>query len=261
VRRRQQPALVPAGADAAGPAGSIDPAVVVRTEALTRTFGRGPAAVQALRGISFSVRQGELVAVCGRSGSGKTTLLNILAGLERPTSGRAWVAGLEVTAMSRDEQLRMRREQVALVFQSFALLPMLSAAENIGVPMRLSRLDPDARERRVGDLLELVGLEGRGHQRPHELSGGEQQRVGIARALANNAELLLADEPTGQLDSHIARQIMGLIRGVVHAEGITAIAATHDRALIDIADRVLIIRNGQLSPDEGASPPDQTGPR
>jgi putative ABC transport system ATP-binding protein len=229
-------------ARSAGPAEEI----VVTAESLTRTFGRGQAAVHALRGVSFNVRQGELVAICGRSGSGKTTLLNILAGLDRPTSGRAWVGGKDVTAMNRDEQLRMRRERVALVFQSFALLPMLSAAENIGVPMRLGRLDSATRETRVAALLDLVGLTGSGHQRPHELSGGEQQRVGIARALANNAELLLADEPTGQLDSHTAREIMGLIRSVVHAQGLTAIATTHDRVLMDIADRVLIISNGQL---------------
>ncbi|HWF79292.1 MAG TPA: ATP-binding cassette domain-containing protein [Streptosporangiaceae bacterium] len=137
---------------------------------------------------------------------------------------------------------------VALVFQSFALLPMLSAAENVGVPMRLSKLDSATRERRVTALLELVGLAGFGKKRPHELSGGEQQRVGIARALANNAELLLADEPTGQLDSQTARQIMALIRSIVHDEGITAIATTHDRALMDLADRVLIMENGQIHP-------------
>jgi putative ABC transport system ATP-binding protein len=222
--------------------------LVVSADSLTRVFGRGAAAVHALRGVSFDVQRGELVAICGRSGSGKTTLLNILAGLDRPTSGTAWVAGQEVTTMSRDEQLRLRRERVALVFQSFALLPMLSAAENIGVPMRLSRLDSSARERRVKALLELVGLADSGSKRPHELSGGEQQRVGVARALANNADLLLADEPTGQLDSHTARQIMGLIRSIVHAEGLTAIVTTHDRGLMDIADRVLVISNGQLQP-------------
>jgi putative ABC transport system ATP-binding protein len=222
--------------------------LVVSADSLTRVFGRGAAAVHALRGVSFDVQRGELVAICGRSGSGKTTLLNILAGLDRPTSGTAWVAGQEVTTMSRDEQLRLRRERVALVFQSFALLPMLSAAENIGVPMRLSRLDSSARERRVKALLELVGLADSGSKRPHELSGGEQQRVGVARALANNADLLLADEPTGQLDSHTARQIMGLIRSIVHAEGLTAIVTTHDRGLTDIADRVLVISNGQLQP-------------
>lgn len=219
---------------------------VVRAEDLSKTFGRGAAAVHALRGVSFDVQPGELVAICGRSGSGKTTLLNILSGLDRPTSGRAWVAGQDVTAMTRDEQLRLRRERVALVFQSFALLPMLSAAENIGVPMRLSRVDPAVREQRVSALVSLVGLEGSGGKRPHELSGGEQQRVGIARALANNGQLLLADEPTGQLDSQTARQIMGLIRTIVHAEGLTAIATTHDRGLMDIADRVLVIQNGQI---------------
>jgi putative ABC transport system ATP-binding protein len=213
---------------------------------MTRTFGRGASSVHALRGVSLDVQPGELVAVCGRSGSGKTTLLNILAGLDRPTSGRAWVAGQEVTAMDRDEQLKLRREHVALVFQSFALLPMLSAAENVGVPMRLSRIDPATRERRVSALLSLVGLEEMGRKRPHELSGGEQQRVGIARALANNGQLLLADEPTGQLDSQTARQIMGLTRSIVHAEGLTAIVTTHDRGLMDIADRVLIIQNGQI---------------
>lgn len=234
---------------AVGPSGAAitdDQPAVVRTESLVRTFGHGQSAVHALRGVSMTVKRGELIAVCGRSGSGKTTLLNLLSGLDQPTAGRAWVAGLEVTAMNRDEQLRLRREHVALVFQSFALLPMLSAAENVGVPMRLSRLNATTREKRVTALLELVGLAGFGKKRPHELSGGEQQRVGIARALANNAQLLLADEPTGQLDSQTARQIMSLIRSIVHGEGITAIATTHDRALMDLADRVLIMDNGQI---------------
>jgi putative ABC transport system ATP-binding protein len=239
---QREPALVGTGLTA------DDQSVVVRTESLARIFGHGQSAVHALRGVSFTVKRGELIAICGRSGSGKTTLLNLLSGLDQATSGQAWVAGLEVTAMSRDEQLRLRREHVALVFQSFALLPMLSAAENVGVPMRLSRLDSATREKRVTALLELVGLAGFGKKRPHELSGGEQQRVGIARALANNAELLLADEPTGQLDSQTARQIMSLIRSIVHGEGITAIATTHDRALMDLADRVLIMENGQIQP-------------
>ncbi|HET7015150.1 MAG TPA: ABC transporter ATP-binding protein [Streptosporangiaceae bacterium] len=237
-----EPVLIGSGGPALG--GQREPAA--RTEDLTRTFGQGSSAVHALRGVSITVQRGELIAICGRSGSGKTTLLNLLAGLDRPTSGRAWVAGLEVTAMSRDEQLRLRRDHVSLVFQSFALLPMLSAAENIGVPMRLTKMNSATREKRVTALLELVGLPGYNKKRPHEMSGGEQQRVGLARALANNAELLLADEPTGQLDSQTARQIMGLLRTIVHGEGITAIATTHDRALMDLADRVLTIENGQI---------------
>jgi len=240
--------LEPAGVGSAGQAVRDGGEAVVRTEELTRTFGHGESAVHALRGVSITVRRGELIAICGRSGSGKTTLLNLLSGLDQPTSGRAWVAGLEVTAMSRDEQLRLRRDHVALVFQSFALLPMLSAAENIGVPMRLSKMNSATREKRVTALLELVGLPGYNKKRPHEMSGGEQQRVGLARALANNAEVLLADEPTGQLDSQTARQIMSLIRTIVHGEGITAVATTHDRALMDLADRVLTIENGQIQP-------------
>jgi putative ABC transport system ATP-binding protein len=224
-----------------------DTARVVEVDSVTRTFGRGAAAVQALRGVSFTVARGELVALRGRSGSGKTTLLNLIAGLERPTSGRIWVAGQDVTAMSRDETLALRRTSVALIFQSFALLPMLSAAENVGLPMRLSRVRAADRERRARDLLRLVGVEDRAQQRPAELSGGEQQRVAIARALASNAGLLLADEPTGQLDSRSAAQIMTLLRSIVHAEGVTAIVATHDRALTDIADRVLVVQNGQLA--------------
>jgi putative ABC transport system ATP-binding protein len=220
---------------------------VVRTESVTRTFGSGPGAVHALRGVSLAVRQGEMLAICGRSGSGKTTLLHVLAGLERPTSGRVWVSGAEVTAMNRDALLRLRREQVSLVFQSFALLPMLSAAENVGIPMRLARMDPAKREARTQALLELVGLAGRGGQRPLELSGGEQQRVAIARALAGSPEVLLADEPTGQLDSQTGEQIMGLLRAIAHDQGVTAIVTTHDQKLIGAADRALTLHDGQLA--------------
>jgi putative ABC transport system ATP-binding protein len=233
---------------AAGPRGGPGGAVV-RAEEITRTFGRGATAKHALRGVSFEVARGELIALIGRSGSGKTTLLNIISGLDSPTSGQVWVGGDEVTRMGRDERLRLRRETIAMVFQSFALLPVLSAAENVGVPMRLARVPSSAREKRAAELLQLVGLGGRAQQRPFELSGGEQQRVAVARALANNPQLLLADEPTGQLDSATAAQIMGLLRTIVHAEGLTGIVATHDKALIEIADRVVELRNGELVTD------------
>ena len=220
---------------------------IVRVEEVTRTYGSGPNAVRALRGVSFTVTRGELVALRGRSGSGKTTLLSIIGGLERPTSGRVEVDGQEVTAMGPDGLARMLRESVAFIFQSFGLLPVLSAAENVGLPMRLARLDPATRERRAQALLDLVGLGGHAGQRPYELSGGEQQRVAIARALANNARLLLADEPTGQLDRGDPHaRIMRLLRSVAHSEGITAIVATHDPALIELADRVLELRDGAL---------------
>jgi len=221
---------------------------LVQIRGLSKVYERGKQKLEVLHHIDLDIARGDFFALMGPSGSGKTTLLNVLAGLDRPTTGRAWVAGQEVTAMSRDDQLRLRREQVSIVFQSFALLPMLSVAENIGLPMRLSRVDPRGRERRVEALLGLVGLAGSGRKRPYELSGGEQQRVGVARALASDARLLLADEPTGQLDSQTGRQIMSLIRDIVRERGLTAIAATHDRGIVDMADRVLTIANGRLEP-------------
>ena len=220
--------------------------VIARTEAVTRTFGSGRTEVRALRGVSLSVTRGELVALRGRSGSGKTTLLSIIGGLDRPSSGRVEVAGRDVTAMDDDQRARLLRESVAFIFQAFGLIPILSAAENVGLPMRLARIDAAAREQRAAALLGLVGLDGRARLRPYELSGGEQQRVAIARALANAPELLLADEPTGQLDSDTGGQIMRLLRSIVHDEGITAIVATHDPVLIGLADRVLNLKDGEL---------------
>jgi putative ABC transport system ATP-binding protein len=230
---------------AAGP--SVPDSVIARTESVTRTFGSGRTEVRALRGVSLSVSRGELVALRGRSGSGKTTLLSIIGGLDRPSSGRVEVAGRDVTAMDEDQRARMLRESVAFIFQAFGLIPILSAAENVGLPMRLARIDAAAREQRATALLGLVGLDGRAGLRPYELSGGEQQRVAIARALANAPELLLADEPTGQLDSDTGGQIMRLLRSIVHDEGITAIVATHDPVLIGLADRVLNLKDGELS--------------
>jgi putative ABC transport system ATP-binding protein len=226
--------------------GGPDP-VIARTESVTRTFGSGRTEVRALRGVSLTVSRGELVALRGRSGSGKSTLLSIIGGLDRPSSGRVEVAGRDVTAMDADERAQMLRQSVAFIFQAFGLIPILSAAENVGLPMRLARVDAAAREQRAAALLGLVGLDGRAGLRPYELSGGEQQRVAIARALANAPELLLADEPTGQLDSDTGGQIMRLLRSIVHDEGITAIVATHDPVLIGLADRVLHLNDGVLS--------------
>jgi putative ABC transport system ATP-binding protein len=220
--------------------------VIARTDTVTRVFGNGRTEVRALRGVSMSVARGELVVVRGRSGSGKTTLLSIIGGLDQPTSGRVEVDGHDVTAMTADDRARLLRETVAFIFQSFGLIPILSAAENVGVPMRLARVDPAARESRAQALLDLVGLGERATLRPYELSGGEQQRVAIARALANTPRLLLADEPTGQLDFETGGQIMRLLRSIVHDEGITAVVATHDPVLTSLADRVLSLKDGQL---------------
>ncbi|MEH1100061.1 ABC transporter ATP-binding protein [Micromonospora sp. CPCC 205561] len=221
---------------------------VVRVEGVHRTFGRGEHAVYAVRDVSFAAGRGELVALRGRSGAGKTTLLNLVGGLDRPDSGRVVVAGREVTGAGERELLELRRDRIGFVFQTFGLVPILSAAENVGVPLRLARVSATEREERVAMLLELVGLGGHAAQRPYELSGGQQQRVAVARALANEPDLLIADEPTGQLDSETGRSIMDLLRAVVHARGMTALVATHDPALIDLADRVLTLRDGHLLP-------------
>jgi putative ABC transport system ATP-binding protein len=219
---------------------------VVTVEDLHRTYGSGGAAVHALRGVSFTIRPGELVVLRGRSGSGKTTLLNLVGGLDRPDRGTVTVAGHDLSRIDAANRLRLRREHMAFVFQSFGLIPILTAAENVGVPLRLLGTPSAEREERASELLGLVGLADHVEQRAYELSGGQQQRVALARALANRPTLLLADEPTGQLDSRTGAQIMRLLRTLVHAEGVTAFVATHDRTLLEIADRVLVISDGTL---------------
>ncbi|MEU6672688.1 ABC transporter ATP-binding protein [Streptomyces sp. NPDC046925] len=219
-------------------------AVVV--EDLHRTYGSGASAVHALRGVSFTVPRGELVALKGRSGSGKTTLLNLVGGLDTPDAGKVTVEGLELAGLGENGLLELRRDRVGFIFQSFGLIPILTAAENVGVPLRLRKTDPKAREERVALLLALVGLADHAEQRPGELSGGQQQRVAIARALANKPSLLIADEPTGQLDAETGLAVMELLRAVVRGEGVTALVATHDAALLDLADRVLELRDGEI---------------
>jgi putative ABC transport system ATP-binding protein len=216
---------------------------------VVRTFGSGRSATRALRGVSFDVRAGQLVALRGRSGSGKTTLLNIVGGLDLPDRGQVRVGGRDVTAMSARERMELRRTSVAFIFQSFGLIPILSAAENVGVPLRIAGTAPKEREERVRLMLDIVGLGEHAKQRPGELSGGQQQRVAIARALAGRPQVLLADEPTGQLDSETAKQIMRLLRTVVQSEGVTALVATHDPGLIDIADSVLVLEDGTIKGD------------
>jgi putative ABC transport system ATP-binding protein len=219
---------------------------IIEVTDVTRTYGSGPTAAAALRGVSLTVGEGQLVALRGRSGSGKTTLLNIVGGLDRPDSGTVRVAGQDVTAMNERERVHLRRETVTYIFQSFGLLPVLSAAENVGVPLRIAGVAPKVREERVAMMLQLVGLADHARHRPGELSGGQQQRVAIARALASRPRLLLADEPTGQLDAESGKQIMRLLRSVVRSEGVTALLATHDPALMEIADSVLHLADGTI---------------
>ena len=224
----------------------MDAGPVVEVADLVREFSTGTTTIRAVDDITFRVESGELVAVRGRSGSGKTTLLSLIGTLDRPSRGSVRVTGLPVSEMPERDLVAFRRRTIGFIFQAFGLLPILSAAENVEIPLRLVAAEPRARDARVAELLDLVGLAGRANHRPHELSGGEQQRVAIARALANRPRLLLADEPTGQLDSHTGRDIMALIRSIIRSEGTTAIVATHDPALIDLADRVLELRDGKV---------------
>jgi len=219
---------------------------MVEAAGLARDYSSGDGVVHALRNIDLAIGRGELVAVRGRSGSGKTTLLNLVGGLDRPTSGQVVVDGRDVSAMGEDDLVDFRRHTVAFIFQAFGLVPILSAAENVEIPLRLVHADPPARDRRVRDLLELVGLADRANHRPHELSGGEQQRVAIARALANEPKLLLADEPTGQLDLETGHMIMVLLRTIVRTEHVTAVVATHDPMMLDVADRIVELRDGRI---------------
>ncbi|MFF3014327.1 ABC transporter ATP-binding protein [Streptomyces sp. NPDC057939] len=213
---------------------------------LRKSFGAGERAVHALRGVTFEARRGELTALKGRSGSGKTTLLNLVGGLDTPTGGSVELDGTDLAGLDEDGLLALRRDRIGFVFQSFGLIPVLTAAENIGVPMRMRKVPAKQREERVRTLLALVGLADHAEQRPGELSGGQQQRVAVARALANEPALIIADEPTGQLDSETGRSIMRLLRAVVRSEGVTALVATHDPAMIELADRVVELRDGRI---------------
>ncbi|GAA2771860.1 ABC transporter ATP-binding protein [Streptomyces lavendulae subsp. lavendulae] len=228
---------------------AVTPMVVVRD--LRRSFGSGARAVHALRGVSFEVRRGELTALKGKSGSGKTTLMNLVGGLDTPTGGTVELDGTDLTGLDESGRLALRRDRIGFVFQSFGLIPVLTAAENVGVPMRMRGVPAKQREERVRTLLALVGLAEHAGQRPGELSGGQQQRVAVARALANEPALIIADEPTGQLDSETGRSIMRLLRAVVRSEGITALVATHDPELMELADRVVELRDGRIAEAAG----------
>jgi putative ABC transport system ATP-binding protein len=220
---------------------------VLRAQDLTRVFGTGAGEVHALTSASLEVAAGELLVVRGPSGSGKTTLLNLLGGLDRPTSGSVWLGDSELTALGEKAVLTARRERIGYVFQSFGLVPVLSAAENVEVPLRLRCTAPAERAERVAAALDAVGLTGHAKQRPYELSGGQQQRVGIARALVADPELLLADEPTGQLDSGTAAVVMDLLARVVHERGVAAVVSTHDPELMARADRVVELHDGRVT--------------
>jgi putative ABC transport system ATP-binding protein len=218
-------------------------AVVTATE-LTRRYGSGDAAVDALRGVSLDVASGELVAVMGPSGSGKSTLMHILAGLDKPTSGEVEIAGETITGMDDTELTKLRRRRIGFIFQFFNLLPMLTAEENVILPLSIAGEKPDRAW--MDELLGKTGLKDRATHRPSELSGGQQQRVAIARALVSRPSIVFADEPTGNLDSKTSGEILKLMRDSVDSYGQTTVMVTHEARAAAIADRVLFLADGKI---------------
>ncbi len=223
----------------------------VRTDNVCRHYQMGGNVIRAVDGISLEIETGEFIALLGQSGSGKSTLLNLLAGLDRPTSGSVLVHGRDLAKMSSEELARYRRNDVGMVFQAFHLIPSMKVTENVELPMRFAEVDRAERAERVRESLERVGLSKRMEHRPSELSGGEQQRVSLARALANRPSLLLADEPTGNLDSRTGEDILNLIRDVSLSLGMTVIMVTHERALAErFAQRLIFLADGKLQSQE-----------
>ncbi|MBM3944147.1 MAG: ABC transporter ATP-binding protein [SAR202 cluster bacterium] len=206
--------------------------------------------ITALKDVNLNVFPGQFIAVVGRSGSGKTTLLNLLAGLDKPSSGQILLEEKNMAEMNESELTQVRRKKLGFVFQSFGLLPLLSALENVELPLRIGGVGAKERDERTQEALEIVGLTRRSHHRPYELSGGEQQRVAIARAIVHKPVLILADEPTGELDSVNAHSIFGLFKEMVRGQGISVVAATHDSTLLAMADQVLELHDGRLSQRE-----------
>ena len=230
-------------------AASAPPAVVARD--LVRRYGDGDAAVDALRGVSLSVAEGELVAVMGPSGSGKSTLMHILAGLDRPSGGDVWIGGEEITAMGDTALTKLRRRHIGFVFQFFNLLPTLTAEENITLPMRIAGERVDRRW--LDEVIGSVGLGERRRHRPSQMSGGQQQRVAIARAMLARPTVMFADEPTGNLDSRSSAEVLEMLRASVVEHGQTTVMVTHDATAATIADRIVFLADGRIVRSQGPS--------
>ena len=235
----------------ARPTPDMERAGVVVARDLNRRYGAGDTAVDALRGVSLSIPRGHLTAVMGPSGSGKSTLMHILAGLDKPSTGGVEIDGIELTTLKDNELTKLRRRHIGFVFQFFNLLPMLSAEENVLLPLSIAGEKPDATW--IGELLDATGLTDRRSHRPAELSGGQQQRVAVARALISKPTVLFADEPTGNLDSQTSAEILGLLRGAVDAYGQTTVMVTHDPRAATIADRILFLADGVIVNELGRS--------
>lgn len=223
----------------------------VRLVSVVKEFAVGEQLVRAVNGISLQVPTGQFVAVVGRSGSGKSTLLNLLAGIDHPTSGEVWIGELELSRLSDDALTRLRRERLGMVYQFFNLLPTLSVRENVALPALLAGNPEREVMARADALLEEVSMSHRRHARPHTLSGGEMQRTALARALIHNPTLILADEPTGNLDSRTADQVLELLRGLGERHGVTILLVTHSLEAAAVAQRTIELRDGQVLRDEG----------
>ncbi|MBN1201890.1 MAG: ABC transporter ATP-binding protein [Anaerolineae bacterium] len=224
---------------------SLEP--VISLSNLHRIYHLAGEDIHAVNDVTLDVWPQHMTAIVGRSGSGKTTLLNLIAGLDMPTEGQVWVLGRNLGQMNERERLDLRLRRLGFIFQSFGLMPLLTARENVGVPLRMRAMDPHEREDRIDEALEWVGLSDRAHHRPYEMSGGEQQRVAIARALAEGPMLVLADEPTGQLDTRTGRRILDLLRRLVEERGVTLLVVTHDPQVMAEADIVHELQDGMLA--------------
>lgn len=222
-----------------------------RTEGLSRSFSSAAGEVHALRNVSLSIPAHGLTILNGKSGSGKTTLINLLGGLDRPTSGKAFFEGQELSALSERARDKIRRTQIGFVFQSVALISFMTALENVEFGLRVAGCPAAGRRERALECLEQVGLSKRANHLPQEMSGGEQQRVAIARAIAHRPGAVIADEPTAQLDSTMGLQVMAVFKKLIESQGTTVILTTHDPDLLEIADRVFTLKDGMLAPEEG----------
>ena len=219
---------------------------IIQTQNLHKIYSTTGADVHAVNDVSLEIFAGQMTAIVGRSGAGKTTFLNLISGLDTPSEGKVYLDGEDIFALSEDARIRLRRDKISFIFQNFGLLPLLSARENVGIPLRMRRTSVREREERVAEALEWVGLAKRVHHRPYELSGGEQQRVAIARALAARPAILLADEPTGQLDSQTGKRILDTMRDLTQQLNISLVVVTHDPQIMQAADIVHELRDGQL---------------
>ncbi|MER3413508.1 MAG: ABC transporter [Armatimonadota bacterium] len=220
---------------------------IVRTRNLVKKYQMGSTTVTALAGVTLDVYRGEYVSIMGPSGSGKSTLFNMIGGLDNPTSGSVYINQVDIAQLTPHELAYMRCHTIGYIFQTFNLITVRTALENVTLPMLFAGVPADEADDRAARLLDLVGLENRYHHRPTELSGGQQQRVAIARALANEPAILLADEPTGNLDLKTGQEIIHLLRGLNQERGVTVISATHDLKMVDVSDRIVHVRDGTVS--------------